>query len=77
MSSDGILANFSGDGLDDGTIVEFMTAQSVGKKIVVYRTDFRSFTNKLPFNPLLLNYPNTEYVYIDSLGLYKIENNNS
>ncbi|CAH6419813.1 Nucleoside 2-deoxyribosyltransferase [uncultured virus] len=77
LSADGILVNFSQEGLDDGTIVEYIISQTVGKPAVVYRTDYRVFTNEEPFNPLLLNYPNTEYVYVDALGLYKQLNDDS
>lgn len=77
INADGILVNFNGNDLDDGTIAEFMTAKALNKPAVVLRTDFRQFTGTLTINPMLLGFPRTEYLTIDSLGLYQTIGKNS
>lgn len=76
-NADGILVNFNGSDLDDGTIVEFVVSKSLNKPAVVLRTDFRIFTDTLNINPMLLGFPRTEYLTIDSLGLYQSLNKDS
>lgn len=76
-NADGILVNFDGSDLDDGTIVEFVVSKALNKPAVVLRTDFRIFTDTLNINPMLLGFPRTEYLTIDSLGLYQSLNKNS
>lgn len=81
-SVDGILVMANGTDLDSGTVVEYMISKMLDKPAVFLRTDYResvclSNQEKLPFNPMVTNYPRTETVLIDGLTVYKNLGNSS
>lgn len=72
LKSDAIIANFNGLDLDDGVVVELMAAVFTAKRCVVLKTDYRIFSETFSLNPLLLNLPGVQYVFLDALALSKI-----
>lgn len=61
LSSDGLILNINGRVPDEGAMVEAGIAWSAGKKVVIYKNDYRTLINGYD-NPLLLGLGNFEAV---------------
>lgn len=68
---DGIIVNANGADLDSGTVIEFIVSKAYNKPAVMLRTDFRSFTDDFDTNPLMYDFPRTEYLHIDGIEEYQ------
>ena len=73
LACDLALFNYDGTELDSGTVVEFMFAKFADIPAVLLRSDFRHGGDQIgdPWNLMTSNYPRTETVLFNSLGLYK------
>jgi nucleoside 2-deoxyribosyltransferase len=72
-TSDLGIYHFDGPELDSGTVAEFMVAKMLDIPSVILRSDFRSGGEAkiLPWNLMLVNYPRTEVIVLDSIVLYQ------
>ena len=67
------LFNFDGPDLDSGTVTEFMFAKFADIPSVVLRSDRRGTGDRsLPWNPMVLYFPRTLILWLDSLAAYKV-----
>lgn len=69
LGADIILARFGGVELDSGTVVEFAIAKSLGKPMLILRSDFRRLYSTClnePYNLMVKNWPRTVEVRLDS-----------
>jgi nucleoside 2-deoxyribosyltransferase len=73
VTSDLGLFHFDGPELDSGTVVEFMIAKMLDIPSVIIRSDFRLGGDSAisPWNLMLINYPRTEVITLDSIALYQ------
>ena len=73
LSADLALFNYDGTELDSGTVIEFMFAKFADIPAVILRSDFRLGGDQAgdPWNLMSSNYPRTETVVVNSMGLYK------
>lgn len=75
FNCDVIVANFDGDDLDSGTVVEFCFAKMVDMPAVLLRTDFRdsgdhTLPDGSPWNLMCSHYPRTVVRHINAMQLY-------
>jgi hypothetical protein len=80
MKADIVIARFDGLELDSGTVVEFITAKTLGKPTVIFRCDYRHLLNGIvlptgkdldvPYNLMVKNWPRTVEVHFESLLNY-------
>ena len=72
FSSDAIVANFDGNELDSGTVIEFCFAKFLDLPTVILRTDFRGTSVEgeggNPWNLMCSNYPRTEIVLYNPMN---------
>jgi nucleoside 2-deoxyribosyltransferase len=73
VTSDLGLFHFDGPELDSGTVVEFMVAKMLDIPSVIIRSDFRlgGDAGSAPWNLMLINYPRTEVITLDSIAVYQ------
>ena len=72
FSSDAIVANFDGNELDSGTVVEFCFAKFLDLPAVILRTDFRGtsveYEGGEPWNLMCSGYPRTEVLLYNPMN---------
>ena len=73
LACDLALFNYDGTELDSGTVVEFMFAKFADIPAVILRSDFRHGGDQIgdPWNLMSSNFPRTQTVVVNSIGLYK------
>lgn len=76
LACDGALFNYDGTELDSGTLVEYIFAKFADKPSVIMRTDIRLAGDQTkedghPWNLMTSFFPRTNYLILDSLGMYK------
>jgi nucleoside 2-deoxyribosyltransferase len=69
---DGAVFSFDGSDPESGTVVEFVQAKSLGKPVVLVRSDLRAGgdqhrLNGDPWNLMMSNYPRTQNVVFDGI----------
>jgi nucleoside 2-deoxyribosyltransferase len=73
VKADIIMARFDGVELDSGTVVEFVTAKTLGKPVVILRSDFRRQSNTgwaEPYNLMVKYWPRTVEVHLNCFQLW-------
>jgi len=73
VKADIVTVRFDGLELDSGTVVEFITAKSLGKPTVILRCDFRRLSGTglaEPYNLMVKSWPRNVVVHTDALMMY-------
>lgn len=73
IKADIVTVRFDGLELDSGTVVEFITAKSLGKPTVILRSDFRRLSGtglSEPYNLMVKSWPRNAVVHIDAFVMY-------
>ncbi len=82
IKADIVMVRFDGLELDAGTVVEFDKAKSLGKPVVIFRSDARRLLKDVdippgkaleePYNLMVRNWPRTIEIHFESLSKYSI-----
>lgn len=82
VKADVVMVRFDGLELDSGTVVEFDKAKTLGKPVVILRSDGRGLPKEAniaaakaleePYNLMVKNWPRTVEVHFESLSRYAL-----